>query len=32
MQADTVLKGKVFTSNRAEFTAQVVAIKDGVFV
>ena len=32
MQADTVLKGKVFTSNRAEFTAQAVAIKDGVFV
>ncbi len=32
MQADTVLKGKVFTSNRAEFTAQAVAIKDGIFV
>lgn len=32
MQADTVLKGKVFTSNRTEFTAQAVAIKDGVFV
>lgn len=32
MFADTVLKGKVFTSNRAALRADAAAIKDGAFV
>ena len=32
MFADTVLKGKVFTSNRAALRADAAAIKDGTFV
>ena len=32
MYADTVLKGRVFTSNRAALVAEAAAVKDGAFV